>query len=197
MLAKGVKVVLAGTEGSGKTSIIRRLTTKKFAMDSAPTISASQSEYTTQLEDGSSAKLRIWDTAGQEQYESLTVNYFRDAAAVIVVYDVSGFDSVAPVAKWIGKYRDVVPHGVVVVAGNKIDLLEDVEVGKQQRLDMEEEVGGSVILCSAKTGEGIEELFAFVAQQIAANAHQLTIQPVNVLDSQQEAGRQESKGCSC
>jgi Ras-related protein Rab-6A len=34
-------------------------------------------------------KLQLWDTAGQERFRSLIPNYLREAAAAVVVYDVT------------------------------------------------------------------------------------------------------------
>ena len=38
--------------------------------------------------DGKRIKMQIWDTAGQEQFASLTASFFRNAHAVILAYDV-------------------------------------------------------------------------------------------------------------
>ncbi len=34
-------------------------------------------------------KLHLWDTAGQERFRSLIPNYVRDAAACLVVFDLT------------------------------------------------------------------------------------------------------------
>ena len=34
-------------------------------------------------------KLMIWDTVGQEQYKSISNIYYKDAAAAILVYDIT------------------------------------------------------------------------------------------------------------
>jgi GTPase SAR1 family protein len=34
-------------------------------------------------------QLCIWDTAGQEKFDSLTKLYFKDAEAALIVYDVT------------------------------------------------------------------------------------------------------------
>ena len=34
-------------------------------------------------------KFEIWDTAGQERYHSLAPMYYRGAAAVIIVFDIT------------------------------------------------------------------------------------------------------------
>ncbi|MEQ2299218.1 Ras- protein Rab-26, partial [Ameca splendens] len=47
--------------------------------------------------DGVKVKLQIWDTAGQERFRSVTHAYYRDAHALLLLYDVtnkSSFDNI-------------------------------------------------------------------------------------------------------
>ena len=46
-----------------------------------------------QLSDGSIINCQIYDTAGQEQYFSITKSYFKKADAALLVYDISNKDS--------------------------------------------------------------------------------------------------------
>ena len=39
--------------------------------------------------DNTEVELNIWDTAGQERFRSLGPNYYRDAQAAVVVYDIT------------------------------------------------------------------------------------------------------------
>ena len=42
--------------------------------------------------DGEMLRLQIWDTAGQERFrKSMVTHYYRNAAAVIFVYDVTRY----------------------------------------------------------------------------------------------------------
>lgn len=36
---------------------------------------------------GNYVKLQLWDTAGQERFRSVIESYYRDADAIILVYD--------------------------------------------------------------------------------------------------------------
>ncbi|KAI1232391.1 hypothetical protein IHE44_0006851 [Lamprotornis superbus] len=55
--------------------------------------------------DGVKVKLQIWDTAGQERFRSVTHAYYRDAQALLLLYDITSkmsFDNirVSPTVGW-------------------------------------------------------------------------------------------------
>jgi len=34
-------------------------------------------------------KLQIWDTAGQEKYQSVTINFFKQSHGAVIAFDLS------------------------------------------------------------------------------------------------------------
>jgi small GTP-binding protein len=72
---------------------------------------------------GSSIKLHIWDTAGDPKHRHYTAEYFKAAAGIIIVYDVSERKSFENIPYWIGKIREVADSNVeIILLGNKNDL---------------------------------------------------------------------------
>lgn len=53
-----------------------------------PTIGAAYMAQSIALND-CTVKLEIWDTAGQERYRALAPMYYRNAAAALIVYDIT------------------------------------------------------------------------------------------------------------
>mmetsp|Transcript_3002 Transcript_3002/g.7003 ORF Transcript_3002/g.7003 Transcript_3002/m.7003 type:complete len:165 (+) Transcript_3002:94-588(+) len=88
----GVKVVLLGSSGVGKSSILRRLVEDKFQDDERATIGAEFKSHTVDINDRKYV-LNIWDTAGQERYGCLQEMYYRGASAAIIVYEASSEES--------------------------------------------------------------------------------------------------------
>ena len=82
------KIVVVGSSGVGKTSIVQRLVDDVFSNDKASTIGVEFTCYTCKIGD-ETIKLNIWDTAGQEKFRSLAPVYFQDSDSVIIVYDVA------------------------------------------------------------------------------------------------------------
>ena len=51
-------------------------------------------------------KLNLWDTAGQEKFDSLTKLYFKDTKAAIIVYDVTSELSFEKAQRWVKDLED-------------------------------------------------------------------------------------------
>ena len=45
--------------------------------------------------------VQVWDTAGQEQFHSLTSTYYRKAGGVMIMYDCSNRKSFESVPRWL------------------------------------------------------------------------------------------------
>ena len=102
------KVVLIGESGVGKTSIISRYTTNTFKENLMATPGAN---FLTKLvpfkEEKESIKFEIWDTAGQEKYRSLAKVFYKNAAACVLVYDITNKKSFDELKNyWISEIKE-------------------------------------------------------------------------------------------
>lgn len=69
------------------------------------------------------ANLQIWDTAGQERFNSISQAFYRGTDVVVLVYDVTNYESVLSIRDWFTRFMEhchVERPGVIIV-GNKID----------------------------------------------------------------------------
>ena len=109
------KVVLLGESGVGKTSIISRFINNFFAENVISTTEASYAGKTMIFDEFGGKKIRfeIWDTAGQEQYRSLTKIFYKDAAAAILVYDITRKGSFYALKNyWYDQVKDTAPKNI-------------------------------------------------------------------------------------
>ncbi|WVF69788.1 hypothetical protein IAT40_004567 [Kwoniella sp. CBS 6097] len=117
------KVVLLGSQGVGKTSLILRYTTRNFSPTPAPATIGSSLHARKLVHDGVRVKLQIWDTAGQERFRSMAPIYYRGAHVCVLVYDISDRQSFEDVRSWLEELSRTVPKETVIfVVGAKIDL---------------------------------------------------------------------------
>ncbi|CAN6481755.1 unnamed protein product [Victoria cruziana] len=158
------KLVLLGDMGTGKSSLVLRFVKGQFYEFQESTIGAAFFTQTVAVE-GRSVKFEIWDTAGQERYHSLAPMYYRGAAAAIVVYDMTNPDSFDRAKKWVEELRQQGnPNMMVALAGNKVDMEEKRQIKEEVARAYATEAGLLFIQTSAKTAEGVNELFQEIAK---------------------------------
>ena len=84
---KDIKIIILGNSGVGKTCIINRYIFNHFNSDNETTFGSSLSSKTIK-KDKIKYKLNIWDTTGQEKYQSITNLFIKGAHAIILVYRI-------------------------------------------------------------------------------------------------------------
>jgi small GTP-binding protein len=164
------KVVLVGPAHTGKTSIITRFVYGEF---SPHTMASTQPAFYRKKVSymGSDVVLEIWDTAGQEQYRSLSPMFYRDADAGIVVFDLTDANSFGKCKQWGNELRAARGQDVVVmVAGNKNDLPSIRTVALETIQAFAETIDAEPIETSAKTGENIDMMFISIAKALLKRA---------------------------
>lgn len=72
----------------GKSCILQRLTQDVFKTEHEITIGVEFGAFVMRIE-GKIIKLMIWDTAGQEQFRSITKLFYKNSDAAVIVYDVT------------------------------------------------------------------------------------------------------------
>ncbi|CED83418.1 gtp-binding protein rab5 [Phaffia rhodozyma] len=170
-MSQSAKLVLLGESAVGKSSLVLRFVRDEFSDFRESTIGAAFLTQTLTLEEGKVIKFEIWDTAGQERYKSLAPIYYRNAAASLVVYDVtSPIDQSFEKAKsWIRDLRrQADPSLVILLCGNKSDLEAKRQVPKEVGERYAQEEGLLFAEASAKTGDNVENLFREIAKNLPA-----------------------------
>ena len=163
-----VKVVLLGESGVGKTSIIAQFTSGKFDPDCVTSLSAQFISKTIEFENLQKAiKFDIWDTAGQEKYRALAKIFYKDAKAIILVYDITDQRSFDEVKSYC--YEMVKSNGdqdaIIAIVANKNDLYDTAQVSEQDGKEFARSIGAIFQSTSAKSDTGITTLFDNIGQK--------------------------------
>lgn len=168
------KLVLLGESAVGKSSIVYRFVKNTFDDLRESTIGAAfLTQSITLPEIKTTVKFEIWDTAGQERYKSLAPMYYRNANAALCVYDITSRSSFTKAQDWIKELKKQAPEGIVIaLVGNKNDLVDNREVEEDEVLNYIESLNdneGTKIIhseCSAKSGDGVLEIFNKIAKSL-------------------------------
>ncbi|MHA1902498.1 MAG: Rab family GTPase [Candidatus Thorarchaeota archaeon] len=158
------KTVLIGEGGVGKTSITLRYTEDTFDDNMKITIGVNLASKKIQVGDRK-ATLMMWDLGGQPRFRDVVSDYFRGSKIAIAVYDSTRFFSLERLNEWVERLKESAPDCELIFVGNKID--ERVEGSGVSLSDCEVFAARFDAPCtevSAKTGEGVEEMFEMVVK---------------------------------
>ena len=91
-----------------------------------------------QLSDGSVVNCLIYDTCGQEKYNSINESYYKKADAVLLVYDISNKESFDKIKDYYSKNikeycKKKIP---IILLGNKADKEESREVDLEEGIQL-------------------------------------------------------------
>uniref|UniRef100_A0A6P4E493 Ras-related protein Rab-26 isoform X2 n=1 Tax=Drosophila rhopaloa TaxID=1041015 RepID=A0A6P4E493_DRORH len=168
------KTILLGDSGVGKTSFLVKYNTGEFRLGSFSATVGIALTNKVVVVDGTRVKLQIWDTAGQERFRSVTHAYYRDAHALLLLYDVTNKTTYDNIRAWLGEIREYAQEDVVIVLiGNKADCSGSERQVKREdgeRLGREHNV--PFMETSAKTGLNVELSFTAVARQLKSRGYE-------------------------
>ncbi|KAH8302061.1 hypothetical protein KR044_002311 [Drosophila immigrans] len=168
------KVIMLGDSGVGKTSLLIRFRDGRYVPSYFLSTVGIDFRNKVVVVDGTRVKLQIWDTAGQERFRSVTHAYYRDAHALLLLYDVTNKTTYDNIRAWLGEIREYAQEDVVIVLiGNKADCGSSERQVKREdgeRLGREHNV--PFMETSAKTGLNVELAFTAVARQLKSRGYE-------------------------
>jgi small GTP-binding protein len=130
-----------------------------FSARIEPTAGADQTLMDVDV-DGSATRLSVWDTAGQEAFNSLIPFYARDTDVAVLVCALDEERTINNIAdRWLTFVTNV--HGFTkrIAVVNKIDLACDGLPAVEDVIGRIQKSADAALAVSAKTGEGIDTLF--------------------------------------
>ncbi|MDO9119484.1 MAG: Rab family GTPase [Nitrospira sp.] len=151
------KICLLGGFAVGKTSLIRRFVTGMFSEQYHTTIGVTI-EKKTLLVDDRDVTLMIWDLYGEDDFQKMRESYLRGSSGYILVADGmrrSTLDTAESLHQLAQSTLGPVPFVLIV---NKADQLQEWEIDEATLAQLRHK-GWLVFTGSAKTGDGVPELF--------------------------------------
>ena len=159
-------IILLGETLVGKTCLINSLTGKEFNENQIATIGVDFVSRNATI-DGKNFVFRIYDTGGQERYDSVATSILKTMNGFILVFSVDNKKSLEKISNWVDNIEGNVDRNekVLILVGNKIDINER-EVTKEEGMNFAKERNMKYYETSAKTGDGIKEAFNNIFQYI-------------------------------
>ena len=159
-----IKIILLGDTGVGKSSIIRRYHEDTFEGDTISTFNANYIEKELIIKK-KRVILEIWDTAGQEKFNSMTKLFVKNSKIIILVYNVTSLKSFEALNYWYDFIDKELGENIILgLAGNKTDLIfeegYEEEVSSEKGKEFARKIKASFALISAKeSSKEITDLF--------------------------------------
>jgi len=118
-----LKYVLIGDSYVGKSSIVYRYMRNGFNQDITPTICVEFGSKIVNYGD-TKYKIHVWDTAGQESFNSITKSYYRNTCVAFIVFSFDNEESFKNVDKWISDLKEFTNNEnlIIYLVGNKSEL---------------------------------------------------------------------------
>ncbi|ESN93806.1 hypothetical protein HELRODRAFT_157785 [Helobdella robusta] len=170
MSSQAKKLVVVGDGMCGKTCLLIAFVQNEFNEKYVPTIFES---YVSDIviDEERTVQTALWDTAGQEDYESLRPLSYPNTDVILICFAINNRDSFENVElKWLPEIRHHCPNTPFVLVGTKLDLRPNHGQSASGMIEKSEGVRLAKCLeayqyaeCSAKTREGLNEVFRIAA----------------------------------
>ena len=126
------KYIIIGDAAVGKSNLLLRYAHGQFKQEYQLTIGVEFGAKNIQLND-KIYRIQIWDTAGQENFRSITRAYYKNSVCALVVYDISNKESFNNISSWVEDCKNQSPKTIfMVLVGNKSDLEDKRQVTKEE-----------------------------------------------------------------
>ena len=153
------KFIIIGDSNVGKSSLMTRFLYDSMINDYESTVGVDFGSKIIDIND-KKIKLQIWDTAGQENYRSITRSYYKNTACCFIVFDITNKESFDNVSKWIDDLHIIKPNPIIAtLIGNKYDMKKNRKVTYTDAITLAIKNDMEYYETSAINKKNIEEIF--------------------------------------
>ena len=161
------RVITLGDSGVGKTNFIFRFIDDKFSLNYFSTFGIDTKFKNVKLDNGCEIKFKIYDTAGQERFKSISQNYIKKANGILLMYSISDKASFNNIENWMTNIKENSGNkNAIVLIATKCDLNEERVVSKESGEALAKQFGINFYDTSSKSNINIKEAFFDIAGQI-------------------------------
>lgn len=182
-------IIFVGSVGAGKTSIIR----KYFPNGDDKVVSTIAIDFVpTTIGD---IDLSIWDTCGQERFNSITSSYFMRGHVFVLVHDISDSTVTKDLQRWhddIVRKKPARHTPRIIVVSNKTDKQPFCSDSVKKWVGSH---SFDHVYTSATVGEGVQTLFQKIHDAVLVHQSEWLTPSLPALPSSSPS--RAAPGCMC
>ena len=161
------KIITLGDSGVGKTNFIFRFIDDKFSLNYFSTYGIDAKFKNVKLDNGCEIKFKIFDTAGQERFKSISTNYIKKANGILLMYDISDKNSFNNIGNWMATIKENAGSKMsILLIATKCDLKNERVISKEDGENLAKEYGIHFYETSSKDNINIQKAFYDIAEQV-------------------------------
>ena len=155
------KICMVGVYGTGKTCLVQQFVHSIFSVKYLSTVGVKIDRKQIKVGD-QDVTLMLWDLEGRDGTRDVSASYVRGAHGIIYVADGTRPETIHELFDIRSLVEASVGSIPSVIALNKIDLKDQWKLSASEEADAGSK-GLHLIRTSAKTGEGVESAFQWLA----------------------------------
>ena len=169
-----IKVLLLGNTTVGKTSLIIKYIKNEFSFNYLQTLGLDFKQKIFKMKNGKDIRLRIFDTAGQERFKSVSFSFIKKANGIILLYDIGNKNSFEALDSWMESIKDNADKKIpIILVGNKCDINDEKrKVTFEEGEKKGKEFQIPFFETSCKDGINVKEVFERIVNDIILKKNQ-------------------------
>eukprot|EP00826_Nyctotherus_ovalis_P058644 TRINITY_DN8080_c0_g2_i1.p1 TRINITY_DN8080_c0_g2~~TRINITY_DN8080_c0_g2_i1.p1 ORF type:complete len:198 (+),score=58.70 TRINITY_DN8080_c0_g2_i1:100-693(+) len=162
---KRLHIITLGDHMVGKTSLLKRFSEDKFTFSTCTTIGIDS--VSKEINVGkATVPVKLWDTAGQDRFHTITHSFYKQSQGVLLVFDVGNRRSFENLHKWIKNIQNYSSAEIVKhLIGNKIDT-QDRQVFSPEAEKLAKEYNMKYFETSARSGKNVSEVITSLVREV-------------------------------
>ena len=162
-----IKIISAGNQETGKSCIIKRYCEGRFVKRYIPTIGVDYGVKKIEHK-GYNVAVNFFDLSGAEEFKEIRTDFYKDAQAILLVYDISDKESFKNLHFWEDEIKS---KGLdtqkikTVLIGNKSDA-GSREIQTSEGSKWAKSRGFNFYEVSCSTGQNISDAFTNVLDEL-------------------------------
>ena len=171
------KFIIIGDTSVGKSCLLKRFIDGTYYGAHDTTIGVEFGSKFIKL-NNKDIKLKLWDTAGQETFKSITRSYYRGCAGVILMYDITQRQTFNNITSWLNDIRPYIDKTIpIMLIGNKTDMNHKRQVERSDGEEFANLHNSLFTELSIKTQMNVDRVFYMLAEDLIEkiNANKIKI----------------------